>query len=236
MKHYLVIINLILCLTLSNCAKKNVTNINLAKNYYQQSLEAAEKNKREALVLIDKSLQLDPTPRSYALKATLLYQINNYQESLSLFEKVINDKNAPTTLKMDISNNYACNLLVLGETDKARSIWLDLTSNRFYLSPEVAWFNLGLLEFATVPQNTKPNPTEIEQLQKAAAYFKKAIHASHDYIDAYFYLAITLIQLEEFDDAKNQLVEIIGIMPEHKRAMELLKTVDKLKRQRARKH
>lgn len=227
---YLILLANVGCLLITGCAKKKF-NSSLAHNYYQQSVEVSEKNKREALVLIDKSIDLDPAPKAYALKATLLYQINSYQESLKLFEKVLNDRHAPATLKTDISNNYACNLLALGKTEQAQKIWLELTENRFYLSPEVAWFNLGLLEYGTVPPNQNLNSQETARLEKAIAYFKKAIHTNQDYIDAYFILSLALVRLNRLDDAKHQLIQLIGIMPDHDNAKELIKKIDLLKKQ-----
>jgi len=228
MKQNLIILNLVLFL-LPACSKKKVNN-SVAKNYFQQSLIAAEKNKREALVLIDQSIEAEPTPRAYALKATLLYQTNNYAESLALFEKLMNDKTTPAHLKTDVSNNYACNLLAMGKIDKAKSIWLDLTNNRFYLSPEVAWFNLGLLELASVPEKSEPLSTEDKaKLELAEVYFRKAVKINQDYLDGYFYLSITLIRLNKLEEAKQELIHVIGIMPEHQNAQNLLITIDKLK-------
>ena len=228
MKQKFIIIQLTLIL-LTACNKKKPNN-NLAKNYFQQSLVAAEKNKREALVLIDQSINADPTPRAYALKATLLYQIGNYQESLALFEKLMNNKSTPVHLKTDISNNYACNLLAVGQIEKAKKIWLDLTTDRYYLSPEVAWFNLGLLELASVPQDPSPlSPENRKKLESAEIFFRKATKLNQDYLDSYFYLSIVLARLDKLEEAKQELIQVVGIMPEHKNAQDLLLSLDKLK-------
>ncbi len=222
-------------LLLTACGNKKKLNNNLAKNYYQQSLVAAEKNKREALALVDKSIKIDPTPRAYALKATLLYQIGDYRESLKLFEKVIHERAASVHLKTDVSNNYACNLLVLGQTEKAKQTWFDLTNNRHYLSPEVAWFNLGLLEYSLVPEKKNLTPKEKNQLQAAEQYFRKAVKINQDYIDSYYYLVLTLIRLERLAEAKQTLIQVIGIMPEHQNAQNLLLLINKLEKQAAQK-
>lgn len=230
MKQNFIILSIILSF-LTACNKKK-TNSTVAKNYFQQSLMAVEKNKREALALIDQSIDAEPTPRAYALKATLLYQTGNYQESLALFEKLMHDKSTPVHLKTDVSNNYACNLLAVGKIEKAKKIWLDLTTNRYYLSPEVAWFNLGLLELASVPERPQPLPeAEQKQLEKAEMYFRKAVKINQDYLDGYFYLSITLIRLNKLDEAKQELINVIGIMPEHQNAQNLLITIDKFRQQ-----
>ena len=234
MKQKIIIVNLACCLLLVACGKKR-PNSSLAKNYFQQSLIAAEKNKREALVLIEQSIKTEPTPRAYALKATLLYQIGEYQESLKLFENIVNDKSTPIYLKTDVSNNFACNLLALGQIDKAEAVWQNLAEDRHYLSPEVAWFNLGLLELARVPEKqTTLTKKEKSHLEKAETYFRKANKINQDYIDSYYYLTLALIRLNRLDEAKQEVVQIIGIMPEHKNAKNLLTTIDKLKRQNRR--
>lgn len=230
MKKNFIIITILICF-LTACNKKK-TNSTVAKNYFQQSLVAAEKNKREALALVDQSIAAEQTPRAYALKATLLYQTGNYQESLRLFEKLMQDKSTPAHLKTDVSNNYACNLLAVGKNEKAKEIWLGLTTNRYYLSPEVAWFNLGLLELASVPERPLPLlEEEQKQLEQAEVYFRKAVKINQDYLDGYFYLSITLIRLNKLDEAKQELIHVIGIMPEHQNAQNLLLTIDKLKQQ-----
>lgn len=228
MKQKIIILNVALLL-LTACGNKKNQKAALAKNYFQQSLIAAEKNKREALALIDKSLDADPMPRSYALKAMLLYQIGHYQESLGLFEKVINEKATPSHLKTDAYNNYACNLLMVGQTEKAKKTWLDLTNNRYYLSPEVAWFNLGhleLLEFTQQPRQGELSKAEQEKLILAANYFKNAVQINSDYIDGYYYLSIALIYLERLHEAKQALIQIIGIMPEHENAQKLMQDLN----------
>lgn len=230
MKRYLAIIGWLSCICLTSCSKKKGENP-LAKNYYQQSLIAAEKNKREALVLIDKSISIEPTPRAYALKATLLHQINKYPESLELFEKVLQDPAAPATLKTDVSNNYACTLIALGQPEKAQEIWLGLTEDRFYLSPEVAWFNLGLLQLNGISQSATLSKKDTDQLEKAVTYFNKALKLNNDYIDCYYYLSLILIRLKRFEEAKQNLIQIVGLMPEHENAKELLHSIDKIKQQ-----
>lgn len=230
MKQNFIIITISL-LFLTGCAKKKTTNSTLAKNYFQQSLIAAERNKREALVLIDQSLNIDPTPRAYALKATLLYQIGEYQDSLKLFEKVINEKSASATLKTDVYNNYACNLIMVGDTAKAKQTWLELANNRHYLSPEVAWFNLGLLECSSVAEKKELTKAEKNKLELALSYFRKATKINNDYIDCYYYISLTLIRLNQLEQAKQELIHVVGIMPEHQNAQNLLVYIDKLKQQ-----
>lgn len=225
MKHKLIAANIILIVFLTSCAKKT-NKVALAKNYYEQGLVASEKNNREALVLVDKSLSTNPTDRAYALKATLLYQIGKYKESLKYFEKVLSNKKAGKTLKADVSNNYACNLLVLNKKDAARKVWIELTSDRFYLSPEVAWFNLGLLILSNISDKEKYSKIDIAKLREATIYFKKAIKLNQDYVDSYYYLSLVLIKLGKIEEARQELIQVVGIMPEHETAQALLKQLE----------
>ena len=227
MKCKLVNTNLAICLILTACTK-NGQRIAQAKNFYQQSLIASESNNREALILVDKSLELDHAPRAQALKATLLYQIGQYQNSLKLFEQIRQNSRTPKTLLADISNNYACNLLAVGNIAQASQVWLELTQNRFYLSPEVAWFNLGLLTYSQIPEKPKYDLNEINLLQQAGRDFQQAIKLNSDYIDSLLYLSLTLIRLQRYEEARQDLIQIIGIMPDHTQAKQLLKQLSQI--------
>ncbi len=213
------ILLLLSCILTGCTAKKDRSN--LANNYYHQALEAAEKNPREALDLLEKSLAEQVIPRALIFKATLLYQTKEYTESLALFEKIIKDKSYPETLQTDALNNYACLLINMGKLNQAEKVWQQLINNKHYLSPEVAWFNIGLLNL-----NRKA-------FNKAAHAFNSAIRIANDYIDAYYYLTITLMEMGEWELARKTIMELIGQMPEHQAALELLEQLNqKLKSKR----
>ncbi len=213
MKTNFLQILLFLSFFLSGCSVKKDRS-NLAHNYYQQALVAAEKNPREALALLEKSLSEQIIPRALIFKATLLFQTKEYAESLTLFEKIIKDKSYPETLQTDALNNYACLLINLNKLDQAEKIWQELINNKHYLSPEVAWFNIGLLNLNRQLYN------------KAAHAFNSAIRIASDYIDAYYYLTVTLMKMQEWELARKTVIELIGQIPEHQSALELLEQID----------
>lgn len=213
MKTKFLQILLILLFFLSGCSSKKDRS-NLAHNYYHQALVAAEKNPREALDLLEKSLNEQVIPRALIFKATLLFQTKDYAESLTLFEKIIKDKSYPETLQTDALNNYACLLITLNRTEQAEKIWQELINNKHYLSPEVAWFNIGLLNLNRQLYN------------KAAHAFNSAIRIAYDYVDAYYYLTITLMSMGEWELARKTVTELIGQAPEHQAAIELLTQID----------
>lgn len=207
---FLLVVTIII---FTNCCKKK--NIYLAKNYYEQSLiEAEDKNYKKALQLLDQSIALYSIPQAFALKATLFYQIKEFSESLKLLKKIIDDKNTLPSLKCDVMNNYACTLLALKQHAQAEEIWKQLSIDKNYLSPEVAFFNLGLLSL---------NNTDNKQLHTSYYYFNKAIESAPGYIDAYFYLAKTLIYLQEYDKCKKILIFLLKLQPEHEQARVILR-------------
>lgn len=213
---------LIALILLSSCSKKS-NDISLAKNYFQQSqIETEENNFSKALQLIDKSIELHCNNEALAHKATLHFQLKQFQESLSLLKKIISDKKTNPNLKSDSINNYACTLFALGQTNEAEINWLTLTYDKHYISPEVAWFNLGLCKLSQFEKINKLNNQRSDLLLKAKEYFINAIQISREYTDAYFYLAITLINLKEYKQAKQILITLLSSCPEHENAKNLL--------------
>lgn len=223
---------LFIVLILAGCQKKTNNNISLSKNHVQEAaLEAESGNFQKALAAAEKAYKLNPSPQIAALKATLIYQLKHFDESLALFKKIIEDKNTPDHLKADVKNNYACNMLCLNKKDEARRIWMELTRDKSYLSPEVAWFNLGLLEFSDAME-LKQKGEEAKLIQSkmhlgsAIKLFEKAVNIASNYIDAYFYLALSQEQLDMPDEAKENLLIILSKVDNHAPAQQLLKRVD----------
>ncbi|HLB40930.1 MAG TPA: tetratricopeptide repeat protein [Candidatus Babeliales bacterium] len=199
---------------LSGCGQRRSPKSSLAYNYYHQALVAAEKNPREALDLIEKSLLEQTLPRALVFKATLLFQVEKYLESVTLFEKIISDKRIPPTLKTDAKNNYACVLVALGKLAAAEELWRSLTADRHYLSPEVAWLNIGLLKLNQ------------QDYRAAAQAFNQALRIANDYVDAYYYLALVLTRLHEWQTARQTLHNLLNIVPDHAAAQKLLSEIN----------
>lgn len=228
MKNHLSSILLFLLFLIVGCSKKK-QNIRLAKNYYQQCLlEIEDKNFQKALQLIDKSIESSSTPQSLALKATLFYQIKQFSESLPIFKKILKEKDASPTLKADVTNNLACNYLALGQKEEAKKLWSQLTYDPHYFSPEVAWFNLGLIEFNEAVQENKNEPEAFKRkIKEAQKFFSKALAVSTEYVDAYFYLAYTYMHLKEYKKAEQVITSLLNLSPKHEQAKDLIALINK---------
>jgi tetratricopeptide (TPR) repeat protein len=213
---------------LFGCAKQKKNNSNEVTNHLKEaSIEAEAGNYQRALEITNKAYKIDPSPKIGALKATLLYQLQKFEESLTLFKKIIDDPKTPALTKSDVKNNYACTLLCLNRKEEAKQIWRNLAFDKNYLSPEVAWFNLGLLEFSDgISEQKELNENKKTHskihFNNSTKFFEKAIEIACNYIDAYFYLAIAQFQLKQFEQAKNNILTILSKVPEHKPAQDIL--------------
>ncbi len=217
-----------------------------AMNHYRQaSLEIrnyqSENNTsslHKALNEIDKALEEHATAQSRGLKGTLLLQLGiinqNAQfikDSLPYFEAIMKDRYAPKARKADAQNNYATALYQIGKNVEALTIWNSLTTNPHYISPEVAFFNLGYAELnnalRTAYQMPEQSKTEIDKyLEQAATCFRQALAISHEYIDALFFLARAQTSLNQLEDARNSILTILTINPQHELAKEWLKRIE----------
>lgn len=206
-----------LVVTLGGC--RQTKNIALAKNFYDQSLlESNHLNYKRSLQIINESLKLSENPESLAHKAFLLYQLEKFNEAIEIYKKLSKDKKIPSPLKTDVLNNYACSLIQLKRHEEASMVWRELTNDPNYLSPEVAWYNLGHLELIESKSSQEKNA----HYKKALHHFAKAIEISREYTDAIFYLAITQIMLGELSEAKHTLIDLISSFPNHKAARNVL--------------
>jgi len=237
---------IVLFLLLPSCGGSLHKKKQLANTHYRQaSLEVREyqeKNNsnalRKALNEIDKAINIHPTPHNLGLKGTILLQLgsidqnaNEINESLIYFERVFNSKKTAKAKSADAKNNYATALYQIGRTQEAKKIWHQLTNNSHYISPEVAYFNLGYAELneAIASANQKSPTTQTttnEHLEQAATYFRQALAISKEYIDALFFLARALIGLNWLDEARNAILTILTINPNHLPAKEFLKRIE----------
>lgn len=205
-----------LSVALAGCSKQKKETKPLAHNLFEQShIEAEDQRYKHALQLVNKSIKVDPTPQALAHKATLLYRLNDFEGSLALFEKIINHNDATETLKADSKNNYACLLNQMGKTKEAEKIWLELSCDKNYLTPEVAFFNLGLLSL------TK------NDIVNAINNLKRATLLSPDYIDAFYYLAVAYMHIGNYKDAHQAATTIISFVPEHQAAQEIINYINR---------
>ena len=206
------------------------------KNYHQEN---NTNSLHKALNEIDKAIEIHPTAQSRGLKGTILLQLGAInqnetfiKDSIPLFELIIKDKYAPKARKGDAKNNYATALYQLGKTDEALKIWNELTVNPHYISPEVAFFNLGYAKLNDALRARYQEPKQTTEtikmhLEQAATYFRQALAVSREYIDALFFLSQTLVNLNQPEEARDALFTIITINPDHELAKEWLKRIEK---------
>ena len=204
-----------LSLCLGGCQKQTKADKELQANRFleQATLAAQEHRYNEAIQAINKSLALKESPQVLALKATWLYRIGNTDASLELFEKILNSPSLSSSLRADTKNNYACVLNQHNEKKKAEQLWQELTKDMDYLTPEVAYFNLGLLAISQ------------KNFMKAIDKFNHAITLTPDYVDAYYYLAIAYFYTRDFEHAHESLERVLSLANQHKAAQALLKKV-----------
>ena len=191
-KNYQNILLLLFILTLG-CQKK-IKLINLKKNiYYEQALiDIKDGNNHQAINNLEICLKNKFDPEALALQANLFYKEKNYFEAIKIFKKIINNCKQES-LKCDVLNNLACALLFVGQIIEAQEIWLGLTTNKLYYTPEVAYFNLGLQEF------------RIQNFNRAIQYFEKSILIQPSYTDARWYLSLSLYYLKNYLEAQKNL-------------------------------
>lgn len=202
---------------LPSCTRKSPKQrILIAQSYLRQGLvEVQHRQYKKAINLINRSLDCHKTIEALALKATLLYQIGLFTESIALFENLINDTTVSLPLKADILNNYACVLSNSNKRDDAEKIWRALIHNEHYLTHEVAWYNIGRLKY------------DMHDFAQARIYFDHAVHISPDYIDALWYSALCSYALKEYSLARKRVFTIIEFAPNHRAAHELLEQLSR---------
>lgn len=184
---------LILCsLLLLSACKKNPKNTETL--YYQQALlEIKDGNHHKAINLLEQTLKRNPENiKAAALQGNLFYLEKNYQEAEKVYRQAIS-KCKDEALKTDILNNLACTLVILNQLQEAQNIWQNLTNNKYYSTPEVAYFNLGFQEFRA------------QNFLEAKNYLAKSIEIQPSYTDARWYLTLTLYYLKDYQEAKLQL-------------------------------
>jgi tetratricopeptide (TPR) repeat protein len=197
-----------------------------AVNLYEEASFEARLNPKKALNIINKSLEFFATPKSLLLKATLLYSIKEYQESVALFKKIINDKNTPPAMRTDAMNNYACALYDMGNQDEAIATWSVLITDQNYLSPELALYNIGIshLKHAMELQSTKSKEFPMV-LDKAEDALYCAQKISRYFVDALFYLSQVYIMQGRKAEAKELLERVLAEAPEHALAKMILQKI-----------
>lgn len=228
----------LLALALASCGGSRYKKRQTALNHYKQaSLEVKDFQDKhdfsalhKALDNIDKSLAVYETANARALKGTILLQLGYLDESITIFERIVSEKSTPKAKRADAQNNLATALYQHGNNKRALALWHELAHNAHYISPEVAYYNLGyaMLNEACKAAQQNDSAARSTHLQQAAQYFTNAIAVSREFIDAHFYLANTLLALNQPDSAREHLLTILTINPDHAPAQKMLDYLAKL--------
>ena len=111
----------------------------------------------------------------------------------------------------------------MGNQDEAIAAWTSLTSDRDYLSPELAYYNIGLTYVKRAFELRDKQTSELAgTLSLAESSLLNALRISKYFIDALFYLAQVYIMQNRKEDARNALQQIVIEAPEHEAAKRIL--------------
>lgn len=204
-------------------------------HYKQASLEVKDFTDKhdlgalhKALNNVEKSLAVYETSNARALKGTILLQLGALDESITLFEHIVADKTTPKAKRADMQNNLATALYQRGNYARAKELWQEIAKNTHYISPEVAHYNLGYaaLNEACKAAYNKNQSARTLYLEEAVQHLQNAIAISHEFIDAHFYLANALIALNQPVPAREHLLTILTINPDHAPAQKMLNCLE----------
>jgi Tfp pilus assembly protein PilF len=202
---------IIIALLLFGCTnfKKN------KKDYRQALVEIEEGNNHKAILILEEFLKVNFDPQAAAIQASLLFEERNHSEGVKILKKALKaTKNSQ--LKYDILNNLACGLMILNRQQEAIDIWLQISQEKLYATPELAYFNLGFYEFRSL------------NYQKASQYFTKCLEIQPQYFDARWYLSLTCVYLKDYQEARAQLKILNQQLPENTSVLNLQNQIDNL--------
>lgn len=192
----------IIIIILTACKKPKKNNNFLAEQAY---LEIKDGKNNKAIEILETALHKNYDPNLAALQGSLLFQEQKFSLAEKVFEKIL-ENNVSESFKTEILNNLACCYAANNKKNDAKQIWLNLLNNNYYSMPEIANFNIGLIEF----QN--------KEYLNALKYLEKAIERDPEYFDARYYLALCYYYqndrkkcLEQIKILENRFPENINI-------------------------
>lgn len=151
------------------------------------------------------------------MRGTLLYQAGRYQEAVTVLQSLVDQSAVKKGVRADIMNNLASAYCRLGQQEKALSLWQSLTVDPAYLTPEVAWCNIGLLYLDRAQRAL----FEKHAYQRALTAFTQALAVASAYIDALYYAGYTCYLMREYSQALLFLEQLLLHAPEHEAAQQL---------------
>lgn len=206
-----------LCALLSSCGGSSTNNKALASNYIKQSvMESETGNYKKALHQVNKALESQKKPHYIAMKATLLYQIDDINGSIALFKELINKKDTPSTVRAEAKNNLACVYMSVNKQQEAEMLWKALLNDADYLTPEVVYLNLALIQLGN------------QNYEKTEKLLNKALDHAPEYVDALYYLAITQKAQKKYKKALRTINLISNYVEGHRGAERLKQQIEQL--------
>lgn len=195
----------ILMLPACGCSKKE-----RALHYYEQAVVHAQQKTDTALLHINRALALHKHPHYVGFKATLLYQMQAFDESRALLSSLINNKKVDPQVRAQALNTYAAILLHEGKKRDATFIWKGLLASKHYPAKETLWLNVGLAALADA------------HIQEAISCFNHALKRDPEYVDALFFKATAQKHAGRKKDARATIEQLLRIHPMHQAARTLL--------------
>ncbi len=169
-------------LVLGGCVTITEDKVKKAKGYYQEGIANLDTDRQQAFVSFQKAIQADPRHKEAHYSLGHLYALQGkYRQAEEEFREVIR-------IDADYSeaHNYLGDMLALQDRwTEAIESYRRALSNPLYVTPDVAWFNLGLAlahegdmekasqAFEDALRITPPNvPPARIQLELGRAYYK----------------------------------------------------------------
>lgn len=215
-----LVVYLILITLLAGCGKRPQQRA--AEPLLQQAnLEVGARNFHRALNLVEEALAIERTPQARALHGNLLYILGHTERAAQEFLDLAEDPKIKPAMRADLLNNAASALYRANKTNEAIKLWQELTTDRSYITPEVAWLNLGLAHLDLAGKSLDSE----HRYQQAARYFEQALKISPDYVDALFYAAYTYSLEANWQRAHQLLDKLLTESPDHQLGQQLMQEV-----------
>lgn len=165
----------VLIIVVTACKKPTKNSNFLADQAY---LEIKNGKNNKAIEILETALNKNYDSNLAALQGSLLFQEQKFSLAEKIFKKIL-DSDISESFKTEILNNLACCYAANNKKNDAKQIWLNLLNNNYYSMPEIANFNIGLMEF----QNN--------EYLNAIKYLEKSLERDPEYFDARYYLALS---------------------------------------------
>ena len=180
-------------------------------------MESETGNFKKALHQVNKAIETQKKPHYLAMKATLLYQIDDIDGSIALFKELIkNRKDIPSTIRAEAKNNLACVYMSIGKKSEAQEIWSTLLNDPDYLTPEVVYLNLALIQLGN------------KNYDETVKLLNKSLDHAPEYVDALYYLALTRKNQKKYKKALRTISILNNYVAGHRGAERLKQQIEQL--------